>query len=327
MVRLPTEYSRVSPSSQSASQWQVDVTTLTRFSPSPPPRTLTRLAWVVFVSPDHVNHYAETLQTLSCYAARHGISLYIDYKLHDSRQSTHVARHWNVAKYLRYHQWIIATDADIFLADSAKDIHSFIDKADRDGIDFVLPDRNMEVCSCVYFVKNSPGGWHMLRQWLAWGASRSQTANWDNGDLLEMFAAATTEGSAILHPSGLGRNTEEAIAVADIDNRDCVNSRIFTDDDYGRFAGCVVRTYFDAGRSTIPTQPYWDTELFGWTNETVHIRVYREYGGLVRDHPQAKGSPAGYLSGDFLYHALKTGDTPGPEAVLCMGIEWKYEPA
>lgn len=228
------------------------------------------------------------------------------------------------------HQWVFATDADMLIADSMADVYRFIDDGDRYDVDVIVADRSGgEVCACAFFIANRPGGWRFLQRWHRWADGRKAIPNWDNGDLVELFAAGMDAEHPTHTQSGWGRTSDEAIRAALADDSDvpaCVNYD--TSGNYGKFVQCVAQRYFEGPRKADPRARYWDAELFSWSDLPTRARAYKRFGGLTRENPMRTdvGTPKGYMPGDFLYHALKD-DTPfDGNAVMCTGEEWRYQP-
>jgi hypothetical protein len=319
------------------SQYHLDRPVLPDFNPIPNPQTLTRLAWVVILDSEHVKQYAELLTSIECYCVRQGISFYIDYRVIRAEGHFFVSRHYNVLKYLKYHQWVLATDADILVGDSSVDIYkSILDKADDDNIDLVVADRDGgELCACAYIVKNSPGGWSFMHRWLSWSDVEGRTPlNGDNGDLVEMVHAGMTP-AAPNNATNTGRMADAEIDVPASSREHCINPDAKLGeylDSWWSFLACV-QVKFHRFRAEYPRVPYWDHRLWDWTDVKIptNIRVYKTYGGFIRSSPTVAGQqhfhtiPA-YVEGDFLYHLHKRDDLWAPQMTLCTGEDWQYEP-
>jgi hypothetical protein len=264
---------------------------------------------------------------------RLGIPLYIDWVLHDNDRHFFTARHYNLVKYLRRHQWVMFTDGDILVADSTKDPRDLVAQA-SDDVDVILSDRGgAEICACAYIIRNSPGGWSFLRRWIAWsGESDSNNPNWDNGDLNEMVLSGIRPGFPATEDVSkrLSRAQVDALfhTLSEEEKR-CSNLEI--DDHYvWAFLGCfgdAMKPY----RSRDLSKPWWTIRIFEWSTvlPPTTIRVYREFGGFTRNDPgHSSGHPyVKRIDTDFLYHLHKDSKMFNSSMTLCTGEEWAFEPA
>lgn len=272
--------------------------------------------------------YGEVLQHISCYCLLHNIAFYVDYALGMSTGHFFTARHYNIAKYLRRYQWVLVTDGDMMVANSSIKPWKIIDEAPAD-IDVIFADRGgAEVCSCTYFLRNSPGGWSFLRRWIAWGSEYNPNA--DNGDLNELILSGLKPGPPS-NTDGTGR-----ISIAEMDvyrqawspkQWACVN--LPTDNHYAFvFLGCVSRA-LKHYRTMAPWEPWFDLRLFEWSEAlpSFGMRIYKEFSGFSRNDPEA---PSGIfrqrLPEDWLYHLHKSAQLQNASMQLCTGDEWAYEP-
>lgn len=301
------------------------------YHPIPASSTLPRLAWIVVVSPNKVEQYASVLEHISCFCARAGIPFFVDYKLGYYGREFFTARHWHTAKYLKFYQWLIVTDADVMIADSKRDPREYIDAMQKDGddVDVIFGDRdNGEICACVYMIKNSPGGFAFLKRWVGWGdgLGLESNTNSDNGDLMEILLAGTRPG-----PPNNADGTGRVESLDSIAEDECVNwgdHKQWTE----HFVPCHWR-HFYRQRTEHPLSPWWDVSLFDWAGDATtpfKARIYKTYGGFVRDSPMSTGSHGpglpGYLEGDFLYHAQKDDRLFDVNMALCTGKDWRYQP-
>ena len=101
-------------------------------------RQLPRLAWVIVVTPNHQDEYSAVLMATSCYCLRNNIPLFIEHHTMLDDRHFFTARHRSAAKYLRYYQWVLVTDADTMVADSSVDARVFLD----DSVDVIMNDRS-----------------------------------------------------------------------------------------------------------------------------------------------------------------------------------------
>jgi hypothetical protein len=236
---------------------------------------LPRLAWVVVVTPGDLAKTGHNIAQLSCYAARLGIPFYLEHRLMVDDRHFFTARHRSVAKYLRYYQWVFATDADIIVADSGRDVRDYLD----DSLDAILNDlRYNEHCACAYFVRNSPGGWEFLRRWVGW-ADSGYHLNSDNGDLIEMISAGLRPGVP---------NSPDYSGRASIDDlrshkeEGCINlDNSWTT--YKKFLQCVqeqLRPWSHADDRV----PFYDVNLWEFQSAypTVMLRTWKRLSGFVR---------------------------------------------
>lgn len=155
----------------------------------PVDRVLPRLAWVVVATTDAIHEYRDQIMMMSCWASKQGIPFYLEPTILISNKNFMTARHANTAKHLRNYQWVVVTDADFLPVDSSGKLVDWLD----DTVDMIIQQRTddmtaVEVCACMYFVKNSPGGWAFLRRWVAWADDGSRL-NADNGDLQEILVS------------------------------------------------------------------------------------------------------------------------------------------
>lgn len=300
------------------------------YDPAVDPSKLPRLAWVVIATPDAIATYGQELSALACYAERVGIPFFIEHHIMVSNRNFMTARHRSVAKHLRYHQWVLATDADVMVANSMHDPREFLDNA----MDVIFNDRdNREVCACAYFVRNSPGGWAFLSRWMSWD-DHGDRQNRDNGDLNEMVSAGLTPG----RPNSAdysGRYSPDVPAAPTPEGATpCLN------EEYGWPAyqqGLIkcLDTALTVQRYGDDSVPYWDATLWGWaeavaTLPAVAFRSYKAMSGFLRsiEGPSTKGIYAPYLlagmPGDFLGSGKHLEEYFGAESLFCTGEEWRY---
>lgn len=263
---------------------------------------------------------------------RLGIPLYIDWVLHDNDRHFFTARHYNLVKYLRRHQWVMFTDGDILVADSTKDPRDLVAQA-SDDVDVILSDRGgAEICACAYIIRNSPGGWSFLRRWIAWsGESDSNNPNWDNGDLNEMVLSGIRPGFPASEDGSkrLSRAQVDALfhTLSEEEKR-CSNLEI-----NDHYVWAFLRCFGDAMkpyRSRDLWKPWWTIRIFEWSTvlPPTTIRVYREFGGFTRNDPDhSSGHYAKRIDTDFLYHLHKDSKIFNSSMTLCTGEEWAFEPA
>ena len=102
-------------------------------------RQLPRLGWVVVATPDAIKKYGNELLSLSCYCLRYNIPLHIEHHMLVDGKPFFVARHRSLAKYLRYYQNVIFTDADSIIVDSTIDVRKWLD----DDVDVVMQDQSV----------------------------------------------------------------------------------------------------------------------------------------------------------------------------------------
>lgn len=284
---------------------------------------LQRVAWVVVVTPNVVAEHAQDLAHLSCYCARVGIPLHIEHLVMVTNLTPHTARHRSVAKYLRYYQWIVATDADTVILDSTRDPREFLD----DSVDVIFNDRdNHEIASGAYMIRNSPGGWSFLRRWLAW-ADEGSRANRDNGDLLELVAAGMRPGIPN-NADGTGRALRADIESNSHPEGTCING---AHEEYKAFIQCF-NEQLSTHRYSDDTVRYWTTELWSWvrTLPPITFRSYKVNSGFFRN---AEGLANWFnlkpwylvaIDGDFLAGGKHLHKHFTPDSVLCSGNEWRY---
>lgn len=288
---------------------------------------LPRIAWVVVATPKSLEKYGLNLAQLSCYAARLGVPFYLEHRLMIDDRHFFSARHRSVAKYLRYYQWVFATDADLIVANSTKDIRDYLD----DTVDVMLNqlDRDKEVCACAFFIRNSPGGWEFLRRWLGWSDSGFHQ-NSDNGDLIEMIAAGLRPGLP---------NNEDYSGRAGLDTLKknqgvgCVNLENNWDD-YERFLDCVqalIEPRFHASDSAVT----WDADLWEFLDNypTATMRTWKPLSGFLRyAEPFESWFPHrpwdfAALPGDHFIHGKNLHSWMNEDGVLCSGRDWLTPPA
>jgi hypothetical protein len=288
-------------------------------------RALPRLAWVVVATPDALAKTGHNIAQLSCYAARLGIPFYLEHRLMVDDRHFFTARHRSVAKYLRYYQWVFATDADIIVADSEKDVRDYLD----DSLDAILNDlRYNEHCACAYFVRNSPGGWEFLRRWVGW-ADDGYNLNSDNGDLIEMISAGLRPGvpnspdySGRASVDDLWKHKEEG----------CVNLD-HNWNTYKKFLSCVqeqLRPWSHADDRV----PFYDVKLWDFqsTYPTVMLRTWKRLSGFIRwvqpFEPKYDTYPwdLAALPGDMFLHGKQLHGWLNEDSVLCSGADWQNPP-
>lgn len=258
----------------------------------------------------------------------HNIPLYIDTSLPMGYGHFFTARAYNVAKYLRRYQWVLVTDGDVLIADSTVKPWKIIDEAE--DVDVIFADRGgNEVCSCTWYLRNSPGGWSFLRRWIAWG--EEMHPNYDNGDLNELIIAGLRPGVPS-NEDGTARLKQAEVdpyyELWDRKDSACLNLSI-EGHYFWVFLACVGRKLRDY-RTKEPWQRWYDLNLFEWTDAlpSFKMRVYKEFSGFSRNGPDTYSGQFrdGRLPEDWLYHLHKDNRIPNASMVLCTGDDWLYEP-
>jgi hypothetical protein len=218
------------------------------------------------------------------------------------------------------------------IANSTKDPRDFI-RAAADGVDVIFSDRGgSEVCSCVYFIKNSPGGWSFLRRWLAW-SDNGANPNWDNGDLNEIILAGL-EGDLPAKPDGTGRLSKSEVTDLNVSPEilECINVAL-PDWYVWHFRKCF-QIRFRGKRVEKPWELWWDVDLFTWTPESTwdeyppfRLRSYKEFGGFARNSPVSTSwKYKDLVDTDWLYHVHKNGEIVNASMSLCTGDDWFWQP-
>jgi hypothetical protein len=296
------------------------------FDPSIDVSSLPRVAWVIVATPDAIAKYSHQLDQIACYCAKTGIPFHLEHSVFVDDRNFMTARHRSVAKYLRYYQWLMVTDADTIVADSSRDPREWLD----DARDVIVNDRgNVEICACAFLIRNSPGGWSFLRRWFAW-ADNGPRFNYDNGDLNEMTLAGMKPGVPN-NENYTGRfiGGSHAVNVSG----GCVNSADEPDRDrYIEFLGCMDERLREPRMGDHRT-PYWDATLWAWTENKalpkVSMRSYKPFAGFLR---AAEGKLAAEpwfntsVPGDFLFGGKDLHVFIDEDSTLCTGKDWQVQP-
>lgn len=293
------------------------------FDPTVDVNRLPRLAWVVVATPDAIWKFGHLLNHLSCYCLRVGIPFYIEHHVMADDRHFFTARQRSVAKYLRYHQWVMVTDADTVVVDSSRDPREWLD----DTVDTIFGDRrNFEICACAFFLRNSPGGWSFLRRWYSW-ADRHSNINWDNGDLNEMVVAGLNPG-APNDAKGISRMEGH---VDSGPNTNCINDHQDWGPYNGDFLSCV-RQALEGHRTADDSKAYWDAALWDWMDgvPSPKFRSYKVLAGFNRWgwDPTHRVMPWDevVLPSDFLITGKALEQHLNEDNVLCTGKEWISQP-
>lgn len=152
-----------------------------KFDPMTNISKLPRLAMVISLNNQMYCEYKEYLSAANCYAAKHGIPLYLETVQLQTDRHYFYSRSLHVQKYLQHYQWILHLDADIAFLNTTKSVLDVLD----DTYDLMFAVReNGEVFNAAYFVKNSKFGFDFLDTWLEL-SDHGPTINFDNGDLLQ----------------------------------------------------------------------------------------------------------------------------------------------
>jgi hypothetical protein len=101
------------------------------------------LGWVVNASPDYIKIYANEISALTCYCLLYQIRFYVEPILVDDKdiRDYQQVKLKNVMKYLRFHDWLLITDADMMVHNYSQSIFSFID----DRFDVILHERDISL--------------------------------------------------------------------------------------------------------------------------------------------------------------------------------------
>lgn len=148
-------------------------------------KLLPRLAIVISISADMFCEYKSMLSAANCYAASHGIPLYIETEQLQLDRHYFYSRTLHVKKYLPYFQWILHLDADVTFIDMSRNIVQYID--DEFDIIFGLREQTAEIFNAGYLVKNSAFGFEFLDNWLKLSDDGVVLSNYDNGDLIQVI--------------------------------------------------------------------------------------------------------------------------------------------
>lgn len=144
------------------------------------------LGWVINSDPSFIKTYQNEISAIACYCALYQIHFYLEPALVDKEdiRDYQQVKLKNVMKYLKFHDWLFVTDADVIVGNYSKSIYDFID--DRYDVIFNDRDETLEVMAGNYFVKNSPDGFGFLWRWFNL-APTGWAFNTDNGDLQELL--------------------------------------------------------------------------------------------------------------------------------------------
>ena len=278
---------------------------------------------MIIATPDAIAKYGDLLTVIACYCLQRNIPFFLEHQVFVDDRHFFTARHRSVAKYLRYHQWVFATDADTLLSNSEVDLRQWLD----DSVDVIFNDRlNHEICACVFFVHNSPGGWSFLRRWFAWSDKRHDI-NYDNGDLVEMIGAGVEPGAP--------NNANYTGRITAPEEKDYTTGCILPDGSgwgmYVAFVACVHQLLIP-WRQGDDSQGYWQTSLWNWTDNELpptELRTYKTMAGFNRIADQdGKLLPYGHkgLPRDFLISGKHLDKLVPMDAILCTGKPWKLQP-
>jgi len=296
---------------------------ITTFDSSIDIARLPRVAWVIVATESEINLYGQQILQIQCYCARAGIAFIFEHFIMVDDRHFLSARHRTTAKYLRFYQWVIVTDADFVVLDSNHDIRKWLD----DSVDMVLTDReNGEICGCGYMVKNSPGGWSFIQRWVSWADHGKARMNQDNGDLIEMVHAGLVAGSP--------NNEDNSGRLPSPEKTDvnCLNH----DEDwdlYWEMNHCVGKR-FNKLRGEDDKAMFWSATLWEW--ETRHpapkIKVYKPFAGWLRSAGDSQGEWSGMaekhvgVPGEFMGHGKRLERFLNIDSILCTGKNWHNEP-
>lgn len=296
------------------------------FDPSIDVLSLPRIAWVIVATPDVIGKYSHQLDQIACYCAKTGIPFHLEHSVFVDDKNFMTARHRSVAKYLRYYQWLMVTDADTIVADSSPDPREWLNNTQ----DVIVNDRgNAEICACAFFIRNSPGGWSFLRRWFAW-ADNGPRFNYDNGDLNEMILAGMKRGVPNNEDyTGRFIGGSQAANVSG----SCVNSAgVLERNQYVEFLSCMDERLRET-RMRDHRVPYWDATLWAWTNNKalpkVSLRSYKPFAGFLRPaEGKRKGEPwlSASVPGDFLFGGKELHVFIDEDSILCTGKDWQVQP-
>eukprot|EP01040_Poterioochromonas_malhamensis_P011914 gene11914-12999_t len=144
------------------------------------------LGWVINSDANFIKTYQNDISAIACYCALYQIHFYLEPTLVDKEdiRDYQQVKLKNVMKYLKFHDWLFVTDADVIVGNYSKSIYDFID--DRYDVIFNDRDETLEVMAGNYFVKNSPDGFGFLWRWFNL-APTGWAFNTDNGDLQELL--------------------------------------------------------------------------------------------------------------------------------------------
>ncbi|KAK8843514.1 hypothetical protein IAR55_007174 [Kwoniella newhampshirensis] len=309
------------------------------YSPHPGPETLPLLAWVIVATPSSIQEHGDLLTQISCYCLLKGIPFHLDHQIIVDDRHLVTGRHANVAKYLKRYQWVFATDADILIADSTKDLRDYIQEGEvGDGVDVIFNDRrNREVCACAYFLKNSPGGWSFLRRWVAWADGWRHSTNWDNGDLGEMIAAGLIPGPPN-NAEYTGRITtleeEEVLEHPPREKIGCISKsgEAWGWEEYGSIFVACFEDFVKRYRTADDRIPFWEVNLWSWASvlPPTKMRVYKVLSGFNRwglgEGTSIRTWDGVRLPGDFLISGKGLEQFVNADGALCSGKDWVIEP-
>jgi hypothetical protein len=151
------------------------------------------LAWVINADSASLKQNEKEISAIACYCMLYQVRFYVETVLidHTDNRDYQQVKLRNVMKYLKFHDWVLVSDANVMVQNYSRSIYSYLD----DRFDVILQEHDItttktfEIGSEMYFLRNSAPGWEFLENWynLAPTSSSFNTASGDLQELLQQY--------------------------------------------------------------------------------------------------------------------------------------------
>jgi hypothetical protein len=267
---------------------------LPRFHPRLYNPTRINLGWIINADAKFIADYGHELSAIECYCAMYQIHFYLESILIDTtdHRDYQIVKLKNVMKYLKYHDWLFVTDADVMVLNYTQSIYDYIDER----YDIIFHERSdyanhLEIEAGNYFVKNSLKGIEFLQKWHGFSFQPGGSGlNLDNGDLQELLQQFI-------------RN--------DYNSRPCFSIRTISWEAYReRFLPCAMKEINEYKIQKFSSNPYY----YFFPSPYEYVKILRAFMGFYhRLNYQNSISCTPYDTtchfyyGDFLGHGKRLG--------------------